>query len=256
VSRVRASLAHQYYLRQERAAIRTARHIVCNSRSTAEHVVHAYGPPADRVKVVYYGSDASAFSPITPEERCRSRRQLGWPETRPTVVFIGALGDRRKGFDRLFEAWQLLSAGADWDVNLVVAGSGRELPRWQSRARESGVSSVHFLGFRDDIATVIAASDAVVHPARYEAYGLGVHEALSRGLPAIVSARAGVAERIDGPLRSLLIDDVESAAEIADRLRRWRGAADAYRSAAAVVGDRLRTHTWDDMVADFVKAVA
>ena len=34
----------------------------------------------------------------------------------------------------------------------------------------------------------------MVHPARYEAYGLGVHEAICRGLPAIVSAGAGIAE--------------------------------------------------------------
>ena len=256
LSRVRASLAHHYYLRQERAAVRTARHIVCNSRRTADDITHAYGTTADRVKVVYYGTDASAFAPVSPEERCRSRRLLAWPETRPVALFIGALGDQRKGFDRLFEAWQILSKDTDWDVDLAVAGSGRELPRWQARANENGLSSIHFLGFRDDIAMIIAASDVVVHPSRYEAYGLGVHEALSRGLPAIVSARAGVAERMDGLLRSLLIDDVESASEIAARLRRWRGAADAYRAAAAIAGDRLRTHTWDDMVESFVRAVA
>ena len=102
---------------------------------------------------------------------------------------------------------------------------------------------------------MIAASDVVVHPSRYEAYGLGVHEAICRGVPAIVSEAAGVSERIEGALRTLFVQDPESASEIADRLQSWRGAADAYRAAAAALGHSLRQRSWDDMVGDFVAAV-
>ena len=52
--------------------------------------------------------------------------------------------------------------------------------------------------------TVFAACDLLIHPARYEAYGLAVHEALCRGLPALVSATAGVAERYPEDLGQLL----------------------------------------------------
>ena len=46
---------------------------------------------------------------------------------------------------------------------------------------------VRFLGFRRDMPAVFAACDLLIHPARYEAYGLAVHEALCRGLPALVT---------------------------------------------------------------------
>ena len=55
--------------------------------------------------------------------------------------------------------------------------------------------SVRFLGYRKDLAQLLQASDALIAPTRYDSYGLGVHEALCCGLPALVSAGAGVAER-------------------------------------------------------------
>jgi glycosyltransferase involved in cell wall biosynthesis len=253
---LRATAARRYYLRREKASIRAAHFVVCNSVRTADAVAAAYDIDRRRLRVVYYGSDPSAFAPVDQAARNAARRSLGWHEQRPTVLFIGALGDRRKGFDRLFEAWERLSATGTWDADLAVAGTGRELAAWQSRAAARRLSSIRFLGFRDDIAAVMAASDVIVHPSRYEAYGLAVHEGLCRGLPAIVSAAAGVSERMDGPMRALLVQDPESADEIADRLCAWRESTDHYRAAAAVLGGTLRQRTWDDMVSDFVAAVA
>jgi glycosyltransferase involved in cell wall biosynthesis len=172
-------------------------------------------------------------------------------------VFIGALGDRRKGFDRLFEAWQLLCRDGAWDADLAVTGQGAELSRWRRHAAASGLEGrITFLGFRDDVATVLAAADALVHPARYEAYGLGVHEAICRGLPAIVSAAAGVAERYPPDLSDLLIQDVEDAREIADRLRRWRNDLAGTALRVRPFSDRLRSRTWADMSAEIERAIA
>ena len=253
---VRAAAAHRYYLRRERASLGAARYVVCNSQRTADGVAGAYGIDRTRLRVVYYGSDPSGFAPVDGTIRAAARKTLGWPSDRPTVLFVGALGDRRKGFDRLFEAWQLLSKTGTWDADLAVAGSGRELPAWTTRARRRGLTSIRFLGFREDIATVMAACDVIVHPSRYEPYGLGVHEAICRGLPAVVSAAAGVSEKIEGPLRALLIQDPESAPEIAERLQSWRAAAAHFSSAAETLGTTLRNRTWDDMVSDFVAAVS
>ena len=87
-------------------------------------------------------------------------------------------------------------------------------------------------------------------PARYEAYGHGVHEALCRGIPAIVSASAGVAERYPADLRELLVPDPPDAAQLAARLRRWRSGADAWPARIAAFADGLRSRSWDDMAAE------
>jgi len=255
-SRLQGRAAHQYYLSRERRALRHARIVLCNSARTASDVHERIGVPPERTRVVYYGSDPARFPLVTAAGRAAARRELQWVEARPVVAFVGALGDRRKGFDRLFDAWQQLCRDSSWDADLAVAGHGAELTRWRRLATESGLDGrIRFLGFRDDVATVLAASDALVHPARYEAYGLGVHEAICRGLPAIVSATAGVAELYPPDLSDLLIQNVEDSGEIADRLRRWRRDSAGAACRVRPFSDRLRSRTWDDMAAEIQRTV-
>jgi glycosyltransferase involved in cell wall biosynthesis len=206
--------------------------------------------------VVYYGTDPERFHLITAAERAAARARLGWNNDRPVAVFVGALGDRRKGFDTLFSAWQTLCRDPRWDCDLAVVGSGAELPAWQQRAREAGLAErIHFLGFRQDVPQVLAACDVMVHPARYEAYGLGVHEALCRRVPALVSAQAGVAERYPPELHDLLIPDPEDAADLADRLRHWRNNLGRIAADVLSLSNSLRSHTWDRMAEQIVQLV-
>jgi glycosyltransferase involved in cell wall biosynthesis len=252
---LQARATHRFYLAREREALTRARVIICNSARTAGDVRQHFDVEPSRLPVVYYGSDESSRSPITREERDAARRDLGWPADRPVAVFIGALGDRRKGFDRVMAAWQILCLDARWDVDVAVVGAGSELGAWKRRADEARTGShMRFLGFRDDVPRILAACDVLVHPARYEAYGLGVHEALCRGLPAIVSARAGIAELYPEDLRDWLIDDVEDARELADRVHRWRCDYETARGRVKPLSDRLRARTWGTMVEDFVRA--
>ena len=253
--RARVARANALYLARERAVLPRARMVICNSRRTARDIQIAYNLPIDRLHVVYYGSDSATFSLVTPEQRALARRALGWGPQR-MALFVGGLGDHRKGFDRLFEAWRILSLDKSWDVGLAVAGAGAQLGGWQARAAREGLKDVRFLGFREDIAPVMAASDVLVHPARYEAYGLGVHEALCRGIPAIVARDAGVAEMYPPDLRTLLIEDVESADEIAERLKNWRTAGPVLESRVATLSSKLRARTWDDMASEFVERIS
>jgi glycosyltransferase involved in cell wall biosynthesis len=255
-ARVRGRFAHRYYLARERRALQHSRLVICNSRRTAADVSDRIGVPPDRTRVIYYGSDPTAFPPVGATDRSAARAELGWPADRPVVLFVGALGDRRKGFDRLFDAWRQLCGDSSWDADLAVAGSGRESAAWQRRARDMRLASrIRFLGFREDIARVLAASDLLVHPARYEAYGLGIHEAICRGLPAIVSASAGIAERYPAELSDLLIRNVEDSTEIADRIHRWRWDVDAAASRVRGLSETLRARTWRDMCVEIERTV-
>jgi glycosyltransferase involved in cell wall biosynthesis len=252
-SRLRARWSRRRYLTDEEKALGRARLVICNSRRTAEDVVRL-GVPRDRTMVVYYGTDASAFGPVTPAEREAARRALGLPPDRPVALFAGALGDRRKAFDTVFESWRTLCARPGWDVDLAVAGTGAELEAWKARAaRELPPGRVRFLGFRRDMPAVFAASDLLIHPARYEAYGLAVHEALCRGLPAIVTASAGVAERYPAHLGSLLLNDPDDGSELTDKLECWRRDG-TIRDGVLEFASRLRSRTWDHMAQEIVAA--
>jgi glycosyltransferase involved in cell wall biosynthesis len=238
-------------LRTERTAAGMAPVVICNSNRTRRDVIEHLGVAPERAVTVYYGCDGTLFHPALPEERESLRERLGWPAARPVVLFIGALGDRRKGFDTLFNAWRLLCHEWNWDAILAVVGCGAELPFWQMRAADAGLrDNIRFLGFRTDVPALVRAADALVHPARYEAYGLGVHEALCCGLPAIVSASAGVAERYPADLLDLLLADPDNANELVDRLRHWLCNISVFSTRVRPLADTLRTRSWADMARD------
>ena len=256
-ARAASSAGRRYYLARERAALRAAPLIICNSGRTARDVEAQYGVERSRLRVVYYGCDARVFQGVTADERTSARAALGVRNDRLAAAFVGALGDRRKGFDVLFDAWQALSRDDGWDVDLLVAGTGAEAAAWAARARAAGIDrTVRVLGFREDVQTVLAASDVLVHPARYEAYGLGVHEALCRGIPAIVTDGAGVTERYPTSLSGLIVPGPPQRDSLIAALRGWRALAIDWRSRAETAAASLRARSWDEMAAEIAAAVS
>ena len=255
-ARISALVGRRQFLAREAEAIRSAPAIICNSARTAADVRRCYGVEAARLRVVYYGVDADQFGEVGDAARREARQTLAFDGATPLAIFIGALGDRRKGFDLLFDAWRQLVADPAWDVNLVVVGVGAEAGQWEQRAAAAGLGArITFLRFRRDVPAVLAAADVLVHPSRYEAYGLGVHEALCRGLPAIVSASAGVAERLPEDLQPLTLPDPLNTADLVARLRLWRGDVAGWRGRARAAGLNLRRRSWDDMAADIAAVV-
>ena len=249
--RTKAALTHRRDLTAERAALRAARVVICNSRRTRDDVIQRIGVDPSRVRVIYYGGDPVRFSLVNGEERATAKAALSQPASRPLVGFVGALGDRRKAFDTVFGAWCELCRRPEWDADLIVVGQGVELPAWRRRASEAGLGDrIRFAGFRTDVPEILAALDALVHPARYEAYGLSVREALCRGVPAIVSASAGVAEHYPPELANLLIADPNDPAELGAKLLAWRRDLEQVRSAIVPLSAALCSHTWDAMAAE------
>jgi glycosyltransferase involved in cell wall biosynthesis len=242
--------------RRERVALRRARLVIANSESTRTGIVEQFGISRDRVRTVYFGSDP-AWGPVHSAERLAARASLGIPRDIPVVAFVGALGaDVNKGFDVLWSAWSHLRASGCWDGHLLVAGGGWRLGWWRREAERGDASStVRFLGLASRVREVLAASDLLVSPVRYEAYGLNVHEALCCGLPVMVTRTAGVVERFDPALADGLLPEQVTAEGLADRLRAWRRDMHGWRERAASTARRIRARSWTEMAAEFVDAV-
>ena len=242
--------------RKEFRVLTGARVLIANSERTRADLIRDLGVAPDRVHTVYLGCD-SLWRTITPERRAAARAWLGEPPDRPLVAFVGAFGhDSRKGFDTMWRAWRSLCARAGWDADLIVAGGGRALRRWRERiAREGLDARVRMLGFTDRVADVLAAADLLVSPVRYESYGLNVQEAISCGVPAIVSRSAGVAERYPAELHDMLLPNPDDAHDLAERLLRWRAGIDEFKRRIAPLAVTLRAWTWRDMAAQMVAVV-
>lgn len=246
--RFKTALSHRYFVAAERSIIPRARLVIANSERTREDLIRYLGIPENRIQVVYYGTDPDTLQPANSTDRATARKELGWPTDRPVVAFLGELGDERKGFDMAYAAWKTLCKARSWDADLIVIGSGRAIPLWQKQSRQDGIAArIQFLGFRRDVPRLLGACDLLISPTRYEAYGLGVHEAVCCGLPAIVSRSAGVAERYPLDLDDLLLDDPEDMDELVARLLHWRGALEDWPRRLVPLRRTLSDWSWDDM---------
>jgi len=251
-SRIDKSIAR----RRERAALINSRIVIANSERTRQDLITKLRVPAQKIHTIYLGADAP-LGPITTGERIAARAWLGKDAERPLAVFVGALGfDTNKGIDTLLAAWRRLCASPDWDVDLIVAGGGRGVESWRRRIEQAGIASrMTMLGFTDRVTELLAAADVLVSPVRYEAYGLNVQEALCRGVPAIVSATAGISERYPAQLSSLILRDPASVDELVECLLQWRAAMAGWKESVKPLAAELRGRSWRDMAREFVAVV-
>lgn len=249
-------IARRLYLRYERDSLPRARLLVANSQATQAALAAHLAIPSDRIRVARIGLDPAEFRPAAPEQRSPLRSKLDLPADRPLAGFVGALGDSRKGFDRLFDAWQQLCVDVGFKADLIVLGSGADLPQWKQRARERGIDQrIRFLGHRLDVAQIVPLLDLLIAPARYEPFGMAVQEALACHVPALTSAEAGVAELYPAESAELLISQQASTQDFADRIRRMLDHPDHARALAAPAARAARAYTWDCMAADIVRAM-
>jgi glycosyltransferase involved in cell wall biosynthesis len=249
--RLKNRYAEQVFRRHEKQAITSAKLVITNSELTRRHVVEVLNVEPQRTKIIYLGSN-SEWAPPTAEEVLAARNWLNIPADVAVVAFVGALGhDIRKGFDRLWNAWQELSADPTWTAHLVVAGGGRQVEHWRRVASREN-SRIHILGFTDRVRDLLAASDILVSPARYEPFGLNVTEAICRGVPAIVSANAGVAELYPRDLQSYLLEHPEDHHELARKLRQSIANRQSARNAFAPLSAQLRQRSWRHMADEFI----
>lgn len=121
------------------------------------------------------------------------RSVLAVPEGTRLLLGLGRL-HRNKGFDVLLEALSLLP-----DCVLLLAGTGPEEEALKAHAAALGIAErVRFLGWREDVAALMASVDLFVHPARHEPLGNVILEAWAH-------QRVVIACESDGPRR--LIED-------------------------------------------------
>ena len=254
--RIKQKVARAMARSGEKSAARTSRLFISNSERTTRDLTEKLRIDPSQVHTVYLGAEAD-WGLVTPEERAASRASLGLDPKQPLAVFVGTLLlDNRKGFDTLFEAWKTLCQSKDWDVNLLVLGGGNGVPLYRARVIQSGLEQrVRMQGFSENIREGLAAADLLVSPVRYEPYGLNVQEAICRGIPSIVSACAGVAEKYGPEVSELLLSDPENVQELVDLLKRWRSNRELWAERFRHLGTELRAYGWQDMARRIVAIV-
>jgi len=179
----------------------------------ARTVREAHRVPAGRVCVVENGVDASRFEKADGR-RIREELRLG---DAPLIACVSRLDDE-KGVEWLVRALPQVGRNA----HLALVGEGPGLGPWRSLSQRLGIAErVHFLGLRQDVEEILAASSVVVSPSVYEeAFGLAVLEGMSAGRPMVVTESGAMPEIVQGSGLVVPKRDAPALAAAIDRLLR------------------------------------
>ncbi|MDP1724083.1 MAG: glycosyltransferase [Alphaproteobacteria bacterium] len=155
---------------------------------------------------VHYLPNFAVQIPGTPI----NRQDLDTPDDVPLLVTLARLHDA-KAIDVLLHAMTQVK-----DAYLWIAGEGPLRQELESLMNSLGLQNrVRFLGWRQDIPDLIATSDMVVFPSRYEPHGTVVLEAWMHERPLIAAASKGPAGLVNDGENGLLvpINDADSLAK-------------------------------------------
>lgn len=120
-----------------------------------------------------------------------ARRKLGIADPTAVVGIIGRLVPV-KDHRTFLEAGALLLAQRP-DTCFLVVGDGPLRGALEAHARQLGIAqSVHFLGWRHDLAPVYAAMDLCCLSSRNEGTPVALIEALAAGVPVVATSVGGV----------------------------------------------------------------
>ncbi len=205
---------HQKFLgaRRMRALAALGNRFICISGEIEAELAEK-GVPAARRVAIPNGVDVERFTPRSPQERAALRRRLNLPEGL-LVVFSGRLAQEKR-VHYLVEDWPLVRR-AHPQASLLILGEGDQRPRLESAAGEG----VHLLGHVQDVAAYLAASDLFVLPSIAEGISGAMLEAMSSGLPVLVTAVGAAPEVITHGVDGWLIppDDRRALREALEHL--------------------------------------
>jgi glycosyltransferase involved in cell wall biosynthesis len=182
----------------------------------------------------YFGADVGSWE-VMPNivDASFGERALGAAATDDNFAFLTVGGlNENKNIHGLFEAFARGFANEP-RVHLRIGGHGPERARLEKLALQLGIADrVSFLGAltREQVAEELARAQALVHPSRYETFGVVIVEALAMGRP-VVATRCGGPDGIITARDGLLVpvDDVDA---LADAMRELRARIDRYDAAA------------------------
>ena len=206
-------LATYVWLEGARFARKPGRRIVATSEMLRLECEAAYPGSRKGLSVITPGTSLQQDT-VT---RTMARRMLDLPPVPPLLLFV-ANDYKRKGLDALLAALKQLPA----EVQLVVAGKPAAAARYVALARELGLEPrVHFLGPQDDLVPVYRAADCLVHPTLEDSFAMVVLEAMSHGLPVVVSGpvHCGISRELQDGREALLLHDPRNSADLARLLR-------------------------------------
>ena len=225
------------YRRAEAAAVWATDRTFAVSQDIARHLALSVPRSERKIEVLYLGIGEP---PIVRRSREDVRADLGLDADSALIVTVARLAPQ-KALTVLFEAMQLCSTEAV--VAIVGEGPSRlELEEWLHR--HDLRHRIHLLGFREDVADLIAAADIFCLSSIWEGVPLSAQEAILLGVPVVATDVGGMRELISNKVSGRLVPsgDPEALSDAIDELLRDGSLRTRYAEAArSSLHDRFST---------------
>ncbi|MEX0792464.1 MAG: glycosyltransferase, partial [Pirellulaceae bacterium] len=164
--------------------------VVATSREIEQELLDAQ---YDRDKVHFIANGVRVGAVATPESRLLARENLAaanpalaLPESAPLVLFTGRLHPG-KGLLKLVKTWPNVLARVP-NARLYLVGEGPQEGELRGMISALGLQSRIILpGVFDNVEDLLHAANAFVLPSHFEGMSYSLMEAMSVGLPVIVS---------------------------------------------------------------------
>ena len=186
--------------------LRNAGALTAITEDCRQHALRA-GAPADRIRLVFNGTDLRRFSPA--ENGNRRDQRFG-----PQMIFACRQLFPRKGIRFLLEAGAQLKPQFP-DLKIVLAGDGFERPALVQLAKELGISGdVTFLGWvpNAELPAYYRAAAVSVIPSLEEGFGIPAAEAMGCEVAVVASDAGGLPEVVENGVTGLVVPRGDAAA--------------------------------------------
>jgi glycosyltransferase involved in cell wall biosynthesis len=182
----------------ERALARRASRVIAITHALARFQTERVGLPAEKVEVIHYGlDDVPAPWGVNPADDV--------PADARVLLAVCRL-ERQKGVDVAIRALPEIPG-----AQLVVLGEGPERAELEQLARELDVA-VYLPGRVPDVAAWLRRADVLVHPVRWEGFGLALLEAMLASLPVVATNVSSIPEIVVDGETGLLVPPDDPAA--------------------------------------------
>jgi len=182
---------------------------------TAKMVVPYTESHSRQIQMMHPAAQNLLAMPVAPGTELSDRHRV---KPRGAIGFMGREWER-KGLRLVMDIFSRLVSLLP-DLRLVIAGVERQSVKELS---VSNTDKIQFLGEIKDINQFYEQIDLLIHPARLEAFGMVVTEALARRIPVLVSDRVGASSVVRPENGQVLPIDasLEEWAEKAHEILGW-----------------------------------
>ncbi|EEL67231.1 glycosyltransferase family 4 protein [Bacillus mycoides] len=174
--------------------------------------------PVKDIKLVHgVGIDVQRFTSVTEIEKQELKLQCGY-KSQDFLMFYAAEFNKNKNQSFLIHVLAQLKNEIP-HAKLLLAGEGPLIEECKKIATQLGVSNmVHFLGYRNDIASLLQMCDLAVASSYREGLPVNIMEAMACGLPVVATDNRGHRELVINNKNGWIVDRDDIKA-MADRIK-------------------------------------